>query len=248
MNRPSRTILIIAFICGIIFSATANRLYTTGSMHDLAIEVSDDSLIIARNETIYSDITHIRLYAKCAIKHIADSFYSIKSNPYIGFQEVKMDIAPDSTLNGLTRVIISAPNLHRNFGIRYSIDNYTHYCESEISNGIGILDLKKPIYPKDAKNLLHSIVLLPLCDVFYLYSFDDRYFGLTDCHFDLPEPICLNHGNQCVTISLPNLDNSTFRLFHLNQIIIMTDDHLSWDGITYYRSRFNSYSELLDSF
>ena len=251
MNRTSHILPIIALLCGSMPYAIANSLYTTGTDTDPVIEVSQDSFLIARNETVYSDITEMRLYARCQIRHIADSFYSIWSDPYKekGFKDPEITVRHDPSLDGRTRVAIYARNLYSTYGIKCFI--YGNWRDPDIvmSHGRWIHDFDPPRPNRqsaDTRNSFDYIIFYPTCPTIFSHSFDDRYLGLMEYTFYFPKPVDLSDGNRCVTITFPNLDDSAFSSFYLNEIIVMTDDYLKWDGRTYYRSAFNSYSEFLD--
>lgn len=247
-NRHAYILIIILISCGIISAVASKRLYTTGYDDNFAIEVSSDSFKIAR-PGYDNDVMIPRLYATCKIKHIADSFYSIRSSRDAGFRGAEIKIENDSTLNGRTRVIIYAFNLPDHF----YISRYAHWTypviEQKIQNGVWVQDFLPTTskYAAEPTNFFEGIVIRPQCDYIRTHHFYSQYLCLLENKFLLPTPVDLRTGNQCVTITFPHLDDYAFSTFYLNEIIIMTDSYLKWNYKTYYRSHIKNLSEWIDS-
>ena len=248
MNRLIHIFLPIMLACATITYASSERIYTSDTYSHIAIATSQDSFLIAC-PAYHDDVMYPRLYAACELKHVADSFYSIRSDRYAGFRDARITIEDDSTLNGHTRVIIHALNLSDIFYISRYTRTVSPETGQHIKNGVWIQDFV-PVsarYAAGSRNLFDGIVIRPPCDYIRSNEFNDRYFGQLEYRFMLPVPIDLRTGNRCVTITFPNLDDSAFSLFYLNEIIIMTDNYLKWNDDVYFRSHLNDYSEWLDS-
>lgn len=171
------------------------------------------------------------LVAQCSLKCLSDSFYIINYNPMETPQwKHEVTIRPDSTLEGRTRVVIRAPRLIHKY--RMWIEYFSDPLDWYIDDGIFVHDFQKP-----SNECLHQFPL-------YRFRFlPNRYTSVgirpdaeNEYQFTCPRKIYLSEGNQVIDFYFPALEDSIFDSYFINDnIIILTGDHIVWNGVEYLR-------------
>ena len=207
-----------------------------GYIPDIEYDASADSLFIG-------EINSSRGYlmARCSIKNISDSFYIINSNPLeSAFDDMRIKVFDDTTLNGKVRVTVLT---------KYSFsNNYRSYPDclysKEPVDGIYLWEYTPE--EKERDWFKFTIYFKPTVFELEQNRLLDTYMGMdkNDYHLTICDNPAFFTPDKNIVIELPNFSSNVFCQYYIrDNIILLTDDKLVWNGITYRRSRFNSLTE-----
>ena len=214
---------------------------------DIEINPNEDSLCMAIVGPYFNQYK-----AYCSMKHISDSFYMINSNPKMSqFADMKINVYRDSTLDRRVRVTLMTKHSFSEHNSPVTMfDNTVHlggHCDLVYAtNGICVWEY----YPENEgcsnKTSYFNIDFSPKYWQVMNNQLLDKLMGMDYHDYRLSikyDSSFYTHQNSIV-IELPNFSTEIFNLYYIpNEIIILTDNKLVWNGITYRRSRFNSFKE-----
>ena len=244
-------VFITALIAAYLTVASETRLYTAVGdwfvypalvpddyIPDIEINTDTDSLLMGEIDPyFYRDC---KIKAKCSLKHLSDSFFVINSNPLeTAFDNISVKVFDDSTLNGRVRITVLTQD---------ELSDQSEGCPLRLSTqNIGFIYIweYKP-GEKDIDISNFTIYLEPRSLIMERNFLLDRYMGMKkdDYRLVIKDNPAFFSPDKSVVIELPNFSSEIYDLYYIrDNIIILTDDKLVWNGITYRRSRFNSLME-----